>query len=74
MARRIGVRYTEQRLDLEKRLKLFFERLEAYATLTVQPINYQKTEALWPARALGPPDSIFFPASTKLIGLRHLSI
>jgi hypothetical protein len=51
----IGMKYTAQCLDLEKKLQLFFENLEYYSTLTAQPINYAKTEGVWSARAIGPP-------------------
>jgi hypothetical protein len=47
----IGIKFTLQCLDLEKRLKFFFEQLEYYCLLTVQPINYNKTEGLWSTRA-----------------------
>jgi hypothetical protein len=47
----IGVEFTTQCLDLEKRLKSFSEQLEYYCLLTVQPINYNKTEGLWSTRA-----------------------
>jgi hypothetical protein len=42
----IGLKFSEQCLDVEKRLKLFYEHLEYYCLLTVQPINYNKTEGL----------------------------
>ena len=56
MAGRIGIRFTEQCIDIEKRLKSFFDCLEIYAILAVQPINYDKTKALWSARAVCPPN------------------
>ena len=37
----------------EKKLQLFFENLEYYSNLTIQPINYSKTEAVWSATAIG---------------------
>jgi hypothetical protein len=52
IAGRIGVKYSEQCLDLEKRLNKFFVNLEYYSLLTLQPINYSKTEAMWSARAI----------------------
>lgn len=52
---RIGDKYSQQCLDLECRLKSFTDALEFYATLSVQPINYEKTECLWSARAIGNP-------------------
>ena len=51
----IGEKYTLQCLDLERKLKKLFEYLEFYAVLSVQPINYKKTEWLWTARAIGNP-------------------
>ncbi|CAF4659601.1 unnamed protein product, partial [Didymodactylos carnosus] len=53
LAGQIGVKYTQQCLDLEKKLKLFFDQLEYYSRLTIQPINYSKTEGIWSARAIG---------------------
>jgi len=53
VAGQIGIKYTKQCLDLEKKLKLFFEQLEYYCLLTVQPINYSKTKGMWSARAIG---------------------
>lgn len=55
LAGNIGKKFTDQCLDLEQKLTVFFTRLEYYAALTLQPINYQKTEALWSARAIGAP-------------------
>ena len=52
MAGRIGIRYTEQCVDLERRLHKFFEQLEFYSILAVQPINYSKTQAMFSARAI----------------------
>ncbi len=51
----IGVKYSRQCLDLEERLKKLFDYLEYYSILSVQPINYEKTELLWTARAIGKP-------------------
>ena len=34
-----------------KRIKLFCDQLEFYCLLSVQPINYSKTECLWSSRA-----------------------
>jgi hypothetical protein len=56
MAGRIGVRFTEQCMDVEKRLWSFFDTLEFYAVLSVQPINYDKTKILWSARAISTPN------------------
>ncbi|CAF4285571.1 unnamed protein product [Rotaria magnacalcarata] len=55
LAGSIGMKFTAQCLDLERKLKLFFEQLEIYAILSVQPINFSKTEAIWSARAIGGP-------------------
>jgi hypothetical protein len=49
------MKYSAQCLDLEKKLKLFLDNFEYYATLTAQPINYSKTEGLCSARAIGSP-------------------
>ena len=46
MAGHIGAKYLDQCLDLERRLKVFFGNLEHYSLLSVQPINYDKAEAL----------------------------
>lgn len=43
----IALKFTNQCLDLEKRLKFLFNELEYYCLLSIQPINYSKTEALW---------------------------
>ena len=51
----MGVKYSQQCLDLEMRLKKLIDHLEYYAVLSVQPINYAKTEMLWTARAVGEP-------------------
>ena len=51
VAGRIGVKYTIQCIDLERRLKLFLDNLEYYTILTIQPISWLKTEAIWSARA-----------------------
>ncbi|CAF1002952.1 unnamed protein product [Didymodactylos carnosus] len=56
LAGSIGMEYTSQCLDLEHKLQLFFDRLEYYCCLAVQPINYDKTQALFSARAIGYPN------------------
>lgn len=48
----IGVKYSQQSLDLEIKLKKVLDYLEYYSTLSIQPINYSKTELLWSARAI----------------------
>ncbi len=51
----IGVKYSLQCLDVERKLKQLFDHLEFYTVLSVQPINYQKTVWMWSARAVGNP-------------------
>lgn len=51
----IGLRYTEQCLDLEKRTKFFLDSIEFYSSLSDQPLNWSKTEAMFSARAIGAP-------------------
>lgn len=53
VAGQLGIKYSSQCLDLEKRLKIFIDNLEYYSYLTDQPINYNKTEVLFTARAIG---------------------
>ncbi len=52
MAGQMGIKYSDQCLDLEKRLTTFFNDLEYYSVLAVQPINYNKTQIMWTARAV----------------------
>ncbi|CAF3946022.1 unnamed protein product [Rotaria magnacalcarata] len=56
MAGQMGIKYTDQCIDLEKRLASFFDNLEYYSVLSVQPINYKKTHAMWTARAVSYPN------------------
>ena len=56
LAGSIGMKFSSQCLDLERKLNVFTERLEAYALVALQPINYSKTQALWTARAIGKPN------------------
>ena len=56
LAGQIGLRFTDQCIDLERRLHSFLERLEAYSILAVQPINYSKTVAMFSARAINYPN------------------
>ncbi len=49
----LGVRYSEQCLDLEIRLNNFLDHLYYYSVLSDQPINFNKTEAMFSARAIG---------------------
>jgi len=66
IARNIGDKYSFQCLDLERKLKLFFDYLEYYAILSIQPINLTKTEGMWSARAIGPPKFDISLADTKI--------
>ena len=52
----MGLKYSSQCLDLEKRVKKLLYQLEYYLCLTDQPININKTEALFNARAIGSAD------------------
>jgi hypothetical protein len=52
MAGRIDTRFSEQCVNVERRLQSFFDALEFYAVLAIQPINYDKTKILWSARAI----------------------
>lgn len=45
----IGIRFTDQCIDLEHRLQIFLNNLEAYSILVVQSINYAKTQAMFTA-------------------------
>jgi len=56
MAGQLGVKHTDQCIDLERRLSAFFRDLEYYAILAVQPINYNKTMAMWSARSISYPN------------------
>ncbi|CAF4483837.1 unnamed protein product, partial [Rotaria magnacalcarata] len=52
--------------DLEKRIKIFIDHLEYYSYLTDQPINTNKTQALFTARAIGHPKfDIHFNSGSK---------
>ncbi|CAF2097413.1 unnamed protein product [Rotaria magnacalcarata] len=56
IAGQMGIKYTDPCIDLEKRLASFFNHLEYYSVLSVQPINYKKTHAMWTARAVSYPN------------------
>lgn len=58
LARRIGIKLTEQCTDLEWRLQIFLQNLEAYSILTIQPINYVKTKIVFSARAVSYADPL----------------
>ncbi|CAF1394723.1 unnamed protein product [Adineta steineri] len=51
----LGIKYSSQSLDFEKRLKVFLNHLEYYSCLTDQPINTNKTEALFNASVIRSP-------------------
>ncbi|CAF4025281.1 unnamed protein product [Adineta steineri] len=55
LAGQMGVRFTDQCLYLEKRVKSFLDRLEFYSCLSDQPLNRSKTDALFSAPAIGLP-------------------
>ncbi|CAF5165747.1 unnamed protein product, partial [Rotaria magnacalcarata] len=55
VAGQLGIKYSYQCLDLEKRIKLLIDHLEYYSYLIDQPINTNKTQALFTARAIGHP-------------------
>ncbi|CAF3818990.1 unnamed protein product [Rotaria sp. Silwood1] len=66
VADQLGIKYTYQCLDLEKRLKVFIDHLEYYSCLTDQPINTNKTQALFTTRAIGHPKfDIHFNSGSK---------
>ncbi|CAF3913491.1 unnamed protein product [Rotaria sp. Silwood2] len=66
VAGQLGIKYTYQCLDLEKRLKVFIDHLEYYSCLTDQPINTNKTQALFTTRAIGHPKfDIHFNSGSK---------
>ncbi|CAM4829733.1 unnamed protein product [Rotaria magnacalcarata] len=58
LAGQIGIRFTDQCIDLERRLQSFLDQLEFYSILSVQPINYAKTQAMFSARAIGCPNTM----------------
>ncbi|CAF1217274.1 unnamed protein product [Rotaria sordida] len=68
MAGQLGINYSSQCLDLEKRVKIFIDQLEYYSCLTGQPINFNKTEAMFSARAIDHPNFVIsFCHETKEI-------
>ena len=56
LVEQIGIRFTNQCIDLERRLQMFVDQLELYSMLAVQPINHSKTQAMFSARAIGYPN------------------
>ena len=62
------INYTEQCLDLQKFIGGFLRDLEYYSCLTDQPINTEKTDSMFSARAVGGPKfEIFFEHSNEKI-------
>ncbi|CAF2948771.1 unnamed protein product [Rotaria sp. Silwood2] len=58
LAGQIGIRFTNQCIDLEYRLQNFLDQLELYSILSVQPVNYSKTQAMFSARAVSYPNPL----------------
>lgn len=58
IAGQMGVKFSEQCLDLENRLHEFFTQLEFYSILACQPISYSKTQAMVSARVVCYPNSL----------------
>ena len=58
LAEQIEIKFTEQCMDLERRLHTFFEQLEIYSLLAVQPINYTKAQIMFSARAAHYPNPL----------------
>ena len=58
LAGQIGLRFSDQCIDLERRLQVFLDQLEFYSILAVQPINYTKTKAMFSARAVKYPNPL----------------
>lgn len=52
VAEKMGEQFTVQCIDLERRLNKLLEHLEFYAILSVQPIHYSKTVAIFSALAV----------------------
>jgi hypothetical protein len=55
IGKRLGIKYSLQYLNLEKKLTTLFDYLEFYAILSLQSIHYEKTELMWSWRAVGKP-------------------
>ncbi|CAF3321965.1 unnamed protein product [Rotaria socialis] len=68
----IGLKYSLQCLELEKKLSSFFKDLKYYCTLTAQPINYNKTQALFSARAIGYPDIALKCGNNKIEWVKEI--
>ena len=54
----IGLRFSDQCIDLERRLQVFLDQLEFYSILAVHPINYMKTKAMFLVRAVKYPNPL----------------
>jgi hypothetical protein len=52
----IGIRFTDQCIELERKLYTFVEKLELYSILAAQTINNSKKEAMFSARAINYPN------------------
>jgi len=74
LAGNIGDKYTSQCLDFEHKLKVFFDYLEYHDALFFQPVNRIKTEAIWSARAIGPPKFDISLADTKIKWVNEYNI
>ena len=53
-------------------MQLFFENLEYDSNLTIEPINYSKTEVVWSDRAVGSADIEIFSADNKIQWVKEL--
>lgn len=51
----LGIRYTDQCIDLERKIGLFSKELSLYSVLSIQTINVNKTVAMFSSRAIGRP-------------------
>ena len=64
----MGCKYASQVLDLEKRINSFTDHLEFYSALSLQPINFKKTECLFSSRAIGRPKfDVRFNSNNEII-------
>ena len=62
----VGMKFSLQCLDLERKWKLFFDNLEYSSILIFQPISYRKIEAVWSVRAIRPPKTDIRLGSFKI--------
>ena len=64
----MGLRFTDQCIDLEKRLCKFLDQLEFYSVLADQPLNFSKTEAMFSCRAIANPKfNLAFPSDNSTL-------